>query len=188
MLDIPNMVMIGGNSRNTGKSTVACSIISRLSASHEVIGLKATSIRPGEDAFHGSHSDEVNTGFTIYEELNTGSDKDTSRMLRAGATHVYYIRSEDVFLKKAISYFMSAYSNKQPVVCESRSLRNIITPGLFIMMMRLPSVGVPKDVATYLDKADLVFNWASQQEEIQQFSVSLQFVEGKFRYISADCK
>jgi len=184
MLNVPNMVMIGGNSRNSGKTTMACSIIGKLSVTEDVIGLKVTSICPGEDDFHGHHTEDESSGFSIFEELNPGSDKDTSRMLRAGSSHVYYIRVSEELIEKTLLHFLSTYINKQLIVCESRSLRGIINPGLFLMMMRLPAVNKRKDVAAYLTLADRVFYFDEDQDARKQFVDSLSFTEGKFSQIN----
>jgi len=184
MLNIPKMIMVGGNSRNSGKTSVACSIISKLSATHEVIGLKVTSIRPSENEMHGNHLEEIKPGYTIFEEHNYDSDKDTSKMLRAGATHVYFIRVEDTFAEQAILHFFSSYINNEFIVCESRSLRNIIEPGLFLMMVRNPVSGRLKEVADYLDKADFIFDFNRHQYEIEQFENNLYFDESKFSFVN----
>ena len=184
MLSFPNMVMIGGNSRNSGKTTMACDIISKLSGIHEIIGLKVTSVRPEEDEMHGDHTTEGTSCFSIFEELNTVSYKDTSKMLRAGATHVFYVRVSDKFIEKAILHFMSKYINKQVIICESRNLRRIINPGLFLMMMRLPEEGKSKkDIETYLSLADKVFCFDTDQMKMKQFADNLLFEKGVFYQI-----
>lgn len=186
MLNVPNMIMVGGNSRNSGKTSVACGIISKLSAANEVIGLKVTSIRPGEHDTHGSHKEEIKPGFTIFEEQDYDSEKDTSKMLRAGATRVYFIRVEDTFTEQAILHFFSSYINKEMIVCESRSLRNIIEPGLFLMMVRNPAIGKPKEIVGYLENADCIFDFYSQQSEIEQFKNSLHFNGSQFSFANTN--
>lgn len=180
MISVPEMVMIGGNSRNSGKTTMACKCISRLSATHEVIGLKVTSVRPGEDDLHGNHNDDFTGNFTIFEELNPESNKDTSKMLKAGASHVYYIRVEEKFTKQAIVHFLSKYVHKQLIVCESRSLHEIVKPGLFLIMMRLMLEDKAKDMSKYLGTADKVFYFAEELGEIEQFAANLNFINCKF--------
>lgn len=180
MIDIPNMIMIGGNSRNAGKTTLACNIISRFSAEQEVIGLKVTSIRPEEERFHGNHQEKTPVEFSIFEELDMNSQKDTSKMLKSGASQVFYIRTEDVFIEHAILHFRSKYINNQPIVCESRSLRKLINPGLFLMILKSANHQETKDVSDYLPKADKVFHFGENQEEISRFIASLHFEQGKF--------
>jgi hypothetical protein len=181
MFAIPNMIMIGGNSRNSGKTTMACSLITKLSVSIEVIGLKVTTARPGEDEMHGNHTEKESPDYSIFEELNSGSEKDTSKMLRAGATHVYYIQAKEYFLEKTILHFMSRYINNQIIVCESRSLRRTIKPGLFLMMLRLPAEGKTKeDLSSYIELADKVFHFGADESEKKQFVDNMRFTNGKF--------
>ncbi len=181
MFPVTNMIMIGGDSRNSGKTTLACELIRKLSVSHEVIGLKVTSVRPGETEMHGNHTEDETTGFTIFEELNTESNKDTSRMLRAGAAKVFYVRVSENYVEKAILQFMSKYINKQVIVCESRSLRRFILPGQFLMMKRESEESNTKnDIATFLSLADKVFCFDNDQTEMNQYVDNLIFENEAF--------
>ncbi len=181
MLDIPNMVMIGGNTRNAGKTTLACKIISRFSKTHEVIGLKVSSIQPDDEKFHGNHPEQDFKGFSIFEEPDMESYKDTSKMLQAGAAKVFYIRTEDIFIKHAVLHFLSKYINNQLIVCESRSLREIVNPGLFLMMLKIEANETVKDVSAFLSKADKVFYYGNDQDEISRFIAEMHFEQGKFK-------
>lgn len=183
MITIPEMIMIGGNTRNSGKTTMACSIISKLSATHEVIGLKVTSIRPGEEQLHGNHDGDLASGFSIFEEMDRESHKDTSKMLRAGASRVYYICVSDSDVEKAVLHFLPKVINKQVIVCESRSLREFIIPGLFLMMMRLPALGKQKEIDIFLEKADKIFYFDTDSNEKLKFAECLEFKNGKFVWI-----
>ena len=182
MLDIPEMLMIGGNTRNSGKTTMACDLISKLSVYQEVIGLKVTAIRPGEIELHGNHkSQDLMPEFSIFEELDPLSHKDTSKMLQAGATRVFFICVSEFFLEKALLLFLSKYINNQVIVCESRSLRRLVNPGLFLMMMRLPAEGKTKDhIGDFLSLADKVFYFDENLSDRSQFVANLHFVNGKF--------
>lgn len=180
MLEVPNMVMIGGNSRNAGKTTLACNIIRKLAHSQEVTALKVTSIRPGESYKHGHHTEGTFSGFTITEELNRESHKDTSAMLHAGASRVFYIRTEDAFAAVAIKSFLDTYNFSQPLVCESRSLRRVLVPGFFLMMVRNPESGSSKDISEYSKLADKVFALDKDQLELNNFTHKLYFKNGKF--------
>lgn len=180
MLSVPNMVMIGGNCRNAGKTTLACSIIQRLAVNHKVIALKVTSVRPRETDMHGHHEDTIFSGFEIFEETNTDIEKDTARMLRAGANRVFYIQANEGFIEKAIMQFLARYNDNQPIVCESRSLRGYITPGLFLMMMRIPAVGSAKDVTKLAKVADKVLSFSENQSDINQSVAQISFENQKF--------
>lgn len=133
---LPNLCLIAGNGRNSGKTGFAEALISRFSAFRPVIGLKVTSILPGEALFHGSHPDpEAMEGFEIIRETSADGVKDTSRMLRAGAREVYYIRAHDPMLDQAMKAFLSKTGNNALIVCESGSLRSVVRPGVFVLVL-----------------------------------------------------
>ncbi len=134
MIEMPNMLMIAGNARNIGKTTLACTIIERFSAYQKIIGLKVTSMRKGEDGFHGNHGNEETEMLKIYEEVNKSSAKDTARMLSAGAAKAFYVRADDASLGKTAEQLADMIPSSQIVVCESSSLRNVIKPGAFIYL------------------------------------------------------
>jgi len=180
MFEVPNMLMIGGNSRHAGKTTLACRIISKLSVLDEVIAFKVTSIRPGESEMHGNHGTEDFSGFSVIEETDTHSEKDTSLMLQAGAKHVFYVRADEDSVEQAIAEFLDRYNSGQPIICESRHLSKFVKPGLFLMMMRLPAVGTGKDVAQYLDKADSVLYYSEDQTDILKSIEKISFKDQKF--------
>ncbi|MEI8046325.1 MAG: hypothetical protein WCI92_03005 [Bacteroidota bacterium] len=180
MIQVPNMIMIGGNSRNAGKTTLACSIISKLAARYEVIALKVTSVRPDEADLHGNHTDESIDGYHITQEFLTDTHKDTSMMKRAGASSVFYIRADAGFEEQAILHFINQFTTDQPIICESRSLRSLVVPGLFLMTMRLPAIGKAKEVSAYISLADKVFHYDNGLSEIAQFTHDLHFENGRF--------
>lgn len=73
-------------------------------------------------------------GFIIYEETNGDSSKDTSRMIKAGATKVYFAKVKDNKLFEAFTEIMKEVPEGTPVICESPALRNFVEPGVFIIM------------------------------------------------------
>lgn len=73
-------------------------------------------------------------GFSIFEETNGNTTKDTSRMLSAGAGMVYFAQVLDDKLVDAFNTIMDRIPANTPVICESPALRNYIEPGAFIIM------------------------------------------------------
>ena len=134
MIEMPNMLMIAGNARNIGKTTLACAIIERFSAYQKIVGLKGTSMRKGEGRFRGNHVNEETEMLNIYEEVNRSSVKDTARMLSAGAAKAFYMRADDASLGNTAKQLADMIPTGQLVVCESSSLRNVIKPGAFIYL------------------------------------------------------
>ena len=128
---IPNLLIISGTGKKAGKTTIACRIIEQFQNLH-VVSMK---ISPHfHEASQGLKALMAEGGYAIYEETDSNTMKDTSRMLKSGASKVFFGSAwnyplADVFLK-----IMEEIPAGTPVICESPSLRNYIEPGLFIII------------------------------------------------------
>jgi hypothetical protein len=158
-ISLPTMLMIGGSGRNVGKTTLICAIIRKFASSFPIIGLKVTSIRTGESDSHGNHESPLSEEFKITEESGTEGRKDTARMLEAGAKKVYFIQSTDYNLPFALNSFFKLVDRDSIIICETRSLRRLIIPGVFILIND-PSRNNPKsDFTEFIDTADLLIQF-----------------------------
>ena len=128
---IPNLLLIAGTGTKSGKTSLASKII-RQFPNLEIAAIK---ISPH---FHETTSGLVpiseGSGYSIYEETNSDSSKDTSRMLKAGAKKVYFAKVWDDQLLTVFNEIMEYIPSNVPVICESPALRNFIEPGVFIIM------------------------------------------------------
>jgi hypothetical protein len=75
-----------------------------------------------------------NKGFSIFEELDPLTNKDTSRMLSAGAQKVFFAKVTDNDLLNAFNEILLFIPDGTPIVCESPGLRYFLDPGIFIIM------------------------------------------------------
>ncbi len=99
--------MVGAGDRNAGKTEFTCSLIRKFSSQHNIIGIKVTTI--GEVKGNCPRG-EVGCGvcpslkgdFSITEETDSQSDKDTCRMLASGAARVFWLRALKTHLKEGI--------------------------------------------------------------------------------------
>ena len=128
-----NVILISGSGRNSGKTTVACHIISQLARKGNVIGLK---ISPH---FHASGVGQElvisNPRYHIYREHDANTGKDSSRMLSAGASVVYFIQCTDENLEFIEEDFRKIVSPDVPIVCESGSFSNVFNPGFQLLVI-----------------------------------------------------
>lgn len=127
------LVIVGGTGRNVGKTEFICRLITNISTEHPVYAIKVSAIFPGEELFHGNHSVNKTTSHLI-EEKNKFTDKDTSRMLRAGAIQVFYLRTCDSRIKAGFDAFLKRIPEKAALVCESNSLGLFVEPALSLMV------------------------------------------------------
>lgn len=141
MLKISGMLMVGSAGRNVGKTEFACSLIRKFCSQRDIIGIKVTSIdhnssrcpRGGEGCGACSLED---AHYVITEETDSRPDKDTCRMLAAGAKKVFWIRALKTHLNEAVTKLMNTIGDDVVSICESNSLRQVVEPGLFIMFKR----------------------------------------------------
>ncbi len=141
MIKIDRMLMIGSSGANVGKTELACSLLARLSGHHDIAAIKVTTIsdkdgqcpRGGEGCGVCS---SLQGDFCITEETNRHSDKDTSRLLSAGASRVYWLRVLKTHLEEGASALIETLGPDTACICESNSLRRVIEPGLFLLARR----------------------------------------------------
>ncbi|MBU1011712.1 MAG: hypothetical protein KKG99_01790 [Bacteroidetes bacterium] len=132
MISQPNLLLIAGTGRNVGKTSLACALIDQTSISHKVIGVKISphfhQISPTEKPIIKSEN------FEIIEELNSDGNKDSSRMLKAGASRVFYVQTKsDIALIEVMKELQQFWFDDTAVICESGGLRHFIEPGLFMV-------------------------------------------------------
>ncbi len=130
----PDLLLIGGNTRHIGKTTLACEIIRIFSATQSIVACKLTSIYKNDARHHGEHDLIMEKDFQITEELTDILLKDTGKMLRCGAKQAFYLQARDNVVDKTWQTFIHQVSKKGMLVCESRSLRRFVEPGIFIYL------------------------------------------------------
>lgn len=166
------LVIVGGTGRNVGKTEFICRLIKKTSTEHPVYAIKVSAIFPDEELFHGNHLiDEEN--LNIVEEKNKSTNKDTSRMLRAGAIQVFYLRTRDSGIKAGFDAFLKQIPENSALVCESNSLGQFVKPALSLMVKPVSGQIKPRAI-TRLENADLVVvsDGKSVFPELQEISFS----------------
>jgi molybdopterin-guanine dinucleotide biosynthesis protein A len=139
MLKLNGMLMIGSASTNAGKTELACGLLGRFGKKHDIIGIKVATIKDKNGhSLHGSEGCGVHSlpggNFYITEEFNKNSGKDTSRLLAAGAGRVFLIQALREHLSEAMTALLDIVGLDAISICESNSLRQVIEPGLFLMV------------------------------------------------------
>jgi hypothetical protein len=128
---VPNLLVIAGTGNKSGKTSMACRIIE----SYPGLRITAIKITPhfhettvGLVVFHEGN------GYSIYNETSMESNKDTSRMLKAGADRVFFAKVWDNTLLSAFNMIFESIPDGTPVICESPALRNYVDPGILVIM------------------------------------------------------
>lgn len=133
--EINNILTIRGEGQNVGKTLLACDIISKFSRQHEIIALK---ISPHKHANTGNAKLvwTLNNS-SLLEETNYKSQKDTGRMLAAGAVKSYLLQTTDEEFGSSLESFFELVGKDSLVVCESGKISSHVVPGISFFVRQL---------------------------------------------------
>lgn len=163
-----NVLIVAGTGRNSGKTRLACMIITRF-RNLSPVGIK---ISPH---FHepagGLLSWQLSDKFNIYVETGQGGRKDTERMLESGAYPVYYIQARDKDVKEAFGIVIKKVESTVPVICESPSLAGCIDPGV-LFITDSGEVHKKKEIDDLFARADRVFDAPADKEDFDKLGFS----------------
>ena len=154
MKEYKNILLTGGSGRNTGKTTFLEMLIRKFSTKHKGIALKTSMLLPGQEHLHGNHKLAKPGTYSIVEEYNSDCSKDSCRFKKAGAYKSYFMSLGDGTEREAFKEFLKITGNDNLVVIESNSLRNIIIPALFIMIVNDNNMKPSSEIM--VQKADII--------------------------------
>ncbi|NIP22763.1 MAG: NTP transferase domain-containing protein [Phycisphaerae bacterium] len=138
-IKLDGMLMIGSAGANVGKTELACALIKKFGKTTDITGIKVTTIRAkdGECPRGGEGCgvcSSLDGDFDIMEETDSNSQKDTARLLAAGAKRVYWLRVMKKSLEQGLTCLLDIIGPEAVSICESNSLRQVVEPGLFLMV------------------------------------------------------
>jgi len=131
------VVVVGGHSRNTGKTSVVAGLISHLREKNWT-AVKITQFGHGLCSLKGRKCgcavDEH--PYAIFEEKDRSSCKDTSRFLAAGASRSLWMRTKQGRLELAMPDLRGTLESQPFVIIESNSILGFIRPDLYLIVLR----------------------------------------------------
>lgn len=164
------MVMVGGHTRNIGKTSVVEGIIRALPEMNWT-AVKITQFGHGVCSTSGElcecavaeHAFAITT-----EKRSSGSDTkgtDTARFLAAGARRALWVRTGQGELVTALPALRRALADDRYVIVESNSLRRFIKPAIFLQVLDLTNPDFKASARQFFDLADayLLVNGVSQE-------------------------
>ncbi len=128
------LIIVGGATRNVGKTSYVMALIKRYCTDYQVVGLKIKTLRNGDEAFHGTNHSPLIGDYKIARETNIWGQEDTSKMLQSGAKQAFKIKTYHHSLAEAFSEFLTKISDDSLLIIESNALREIVRPDIFIMI------------------------------------------------------
>jgi molybdopterin-guanine dinucleotide biosynthesis protein len=148
------LVVIGGHSRNVGKTSVVAGLIAAM-AEWKWTAVKITQYGHGICSANGEECDCA-TGdhsWAISEERDRTGQTDTSRFLAAGAAQVFWARTEQGRLAEAMPTLRHRLATARNVIIESNSVLKFLRPDLYLTVLD-PAISDFKNSAReFLDRA-----------------------------------
>jgi hypothetical protein len=176
MEKMKDLLIVAGAGRNVGKTEFVCRLIERCSSQRDIYGLKVSAIHPDEAIYHGDHSNQQFTT-NLYVETRYDQEKDTSRMLRAGARKVFYLQGDDEQIRAGFEEFQRLIPDAVPVICESSSLWKYVKPGLLVLI-KAAHVQIKPRALEIAEHASLIVDSDGLSGFFQLDSISYSEVHG----------
>jgi hypothetical protein len=173
-----SLVVIGGHSRSVGKTSVVAGLISAL-PEFEWTAAKITQYGHGICSANGEACDCA-TGdhsWAITEERDRTGESDTSRFLVAGASRVFWVRTERGKLAEAMPTLRKRMEGARNVIIESNSILKFLRADLYLTILDPATPDFKRSAQEFLDRADAVILHQSANNPSWQ-SVSLKPLAG----------
>jgi hypothetical protein len=151
------LVVVGGHSRNIGKTAVAAGVIN---ATRELAwtALKLTQYGHNLCSEDGRACDcapeNPDHPFAISREQDPGARTDTSRFLAAGAAEAWWVRTPQGRLAEAMPAVRRIIDGKPYVILESNSVLRFLRPDLYLMVLDWDNADFKPSALANLDRAD----------------------------------
>lgn len=152
------VVVVGGHTRNIGKTTLATQILAAL-PHMQWTAIKITQFGHNVCSANGEACD-CSTGehaVAISEERKASSGKDTSRMLATGSRRVLWVRTQQGSLHEAMPRIRKEIAEAQNVLIESNSILRFLRPDLYVAVLQPAQPDFKVSALRYLDRADALF-------------------------------
>lgn len=177
------LVVVGGHSRNVGKTSVVAGIIAAL-PEYEWTAAKITQFGHGVCSVSAEPCDcalnEREHSWSLDEEFDRAGQTDTSRFLVAGAKRVLWVRTKVGMLAEAMPALRQELAKAQNVILESNSVLRFLRPDLYLSVLDFENPDFKDSAREFLDRADAVLLHAAAPGAVPQWDrVSLKLIEGK---------
>lgn len=151
------IVVIGGHSRNVGKTSVVAGLIAAL-PEFKWTAMKITQYGHGVCSKDGKacHCATDDHTWAISEEKDRAGKSDTSRFLLAGAARVWWVRTEQGRLAEAMPTIRRRLAESPNVILESNSILKFIRPDVYITALDPATEDFKRSAQEFLDRADAV--------------------------------
>ncbi|MBS1840131.1 MAG: hypothetical protein JSS69_04910 [Acidobacteria bacterium] len=157
------VIVVGGHTRNIGKTQLVCDLIAALPDANFVAG-KITQFGHGVCAqngeFCGCAPDDHTSAFDWESDATSGTD--SARFLQAGARRSFWLRTKQGFLAEGLPLLRESLglladehaSEAINLIVESNSLLQFLKPGAYLAVLDPQKQDFKPSAQSLLDRAD----------------------------------
>ena len=177
------IVVVGGHTRNIGKTSVVAGLIRALPEMRWT-AFKITQFGHGVCSVNGEPCDCETADHTIAisEERNAATGTDSARYLSAGAKRSFWVRTRQGQLAEAMprlrKEFERAQSDGGNVIVESNSILRFLRPDAYLAVLDPGTEDFKASALAYLDRADAVLVEDLEMGKPKWTGVSLKLIAG----------
>ncbi len=165
------ILVVGGHSRNVGKTSVVCGLLQALPGKWTAI--KITQFGHGVCSSSGADCEcatDPDHPFAITRETHRDSGTDTSRYLEAGAAESLWLRTRAGELGFAVPALRRVFARAADVIIESNSVIQYLKPDAYLTVIDLRVEDFKASSRLYLDRADAIVFSAREENNQSAWS------------------
>ncbi len=173
------LIVVGGHSRNIGKTSVVAGLIAALPEFHWT-AMKITQYGHGICSANGKvcHCASADHTWAVTEERDRSGESDSSRFLVSGAVRSLWVRTRQGMLAQAMPRVRTELNAAENAILESNSVMRFVRPDLYITVLDASTADFKLTAQQFLDRANAVV-LHDQSDSIAWNNVSLKPVAGK---------
>jgi hypothetical protein len=181
------LVVVGGHTRNIGKTSVVCSII-RSTPHLAWTAIKITQYGHGVCSKDGESCECAlpDHPFALQQERNPAAGTDTSRFLAAGASKSYWARTATGNLGEAMPALRRLWESSPNTIVESNSILQFVKPDLYLSVLDFGVEDFKDSSRRYLDRADAIIAVSNPSPAWRSVAASLWRNKPMFRVTPPD--
>jgi hypothetical protein len=156
------VIVVGGHTKNIGKTSVVCGLISALpDRCSTAIKISQSGCCASPDSGAPGDRDGAGHSFSITEEQHSAGGPvvggtDTSRYLAAGALRALWIHTCPCRLAEAMPRIRVEVARAQNIVLESNSVLRYLQPDVYVSVLDPEVADFKATAALYVDQADAI--------------------------------
>ena len=177
------VVVVGGHSRNIGKTSVVAGLIAAL-PEYRWTAVKITQYGHGICSANGEACDCATADHTIAvsQERDRSSGTDSSRYLAAGAERSFWVRTQQGELHEAMPRVRKLLAESATTIVESNSVLRFLKPDLALSVLDPGVADFKPSALRFLDRVDALVMPSGRESDDAWTGVSPHLVRGKPRF------